>query len=91
MNKPTGAKRTIKGVVFVCYRTGPMQSKWMSEGGRLTVRATLSLSGYFASIDGEAVRSASGKPKQFRTIENAMTAAVKARDLTPDPSPDTEA
>lgn len=70
----TGAlPKTVEGVKFHCYRLGPFQHEWRSEDGRCAAGYRGStLSTFWASIDGKRLMT------RFRSIQNAMRAAVKA-------------
>lgn len=81
INKPTSAKpRTVEGVVFRCYRTGMLKTAWRSDDGRLEAGDNYHSTTYYAAVDGAGIGATptSLRCKRFRSLENAMRAAVKA-------------
>jgi hypothetical protein len=71
--KPTSAKpKIIDGVTFRCFSVGVLRYEWRSDDGRLAAYASYNLATYRATVDGLGVGD-----KKFRTLENAMKAAVK--------------
>ena len=76
--KKTGAKRTIDGVLFECWRIGIMRNEWATADNRITIWRNYNLTGWYAKVDGAFVQSAKvAKPKVFRKIETAARAALK--------------
>lgn len=71
--KPTGAApRTVDGVTFRCFSVGVMLTEWRSEDGRLAAGSSHNHTHNWARVDGTLL------PTKFRSLENAMRAAVKA-------------
>lgn len=77
IGKPTSAPpRTVAGVVFRCHKAGVLHYVWMSENRRLICSQAGSET-YHARIDGKTLQGPR-RGKRFRTLENAMRAAVAA-------------
>jgi hypothetical protein len=75
-----GAPRTWGGVIFRPYRVGIADSAWISDDGRIEVRDRSTYHRtYTASLDGQVLRNAAGKPKYFHSQGAAATFAAEFR------------
>ncbi len=71
--KPMSARtKTVDNVIFRPYRTGVGRYEWRSDDNRLCVGQRGSLSTYYAAVGPERLAT------RFRSLENAMSAAVKS-------------
>jgi hypothetical protein len=78
MEKPTGAKRHVNGVEFVCWHTGINKFEYRSMVG--VIYRSHTLTGYHAQYtNGESVRQPHNpsRRKTFRSFENAAKALIK--------------
>lgn len=74
--------RTVKNVVFRCWRVAVLSYEWRSEDGRCVVRQPPSTDSYIVSVDGEGIRNKADRRKRFRLWITAARAAVdKAREV----------
>ena len=62
--------KVINGVTFRCYKTGIAQSTWRSDDGRCAAWSPAHRNSHRASVDGVGLKT------RFRSLENAMKAAV---------------
>lgn len=70
---PTKARpKVVNGVTFRCYKAGILQYKWQSDDGRCAAYDWPQRMTFGASLDGVSLY------KRFRSLENAMKAAVAA-------------
>ena len=71
--KPTSASpQVIDGVTFRCYHTGIQRYEWRSDDGRCSAGLNPFSSTYYGQADGTTIK------KRFRSLTNAMKAAVAA-------------
>jgi hypothetical protein len=77
-DKRTGAApKVVDGVTFHCYRTGILTTEWRSEDGRLGASLYSQYHAtYVARVGEKYLEWFFGK--RFRSLENALRAAVKA-------------
>lgn len=79
VEKPTSAPpKVVMGVTFRCYPSGILQYEWRSDDARLVAWQCPHRESYRATVDGKGVFAPgrSDRLKRFRTLENAMRAAV---------------
>lgn len=85
--KPTSAPaRTVKGVIFRCWRVAILSYEWRSEDGRCVVCQPYGRDSYIVNVDGAGIRNKSDKRKRFRLWITAARAAVDKARGTPNVS-----
>ena len=69
----SSAVKFIDGIAFRPYRAGA-KIEWRSTDNRITAHSNARMTFYFAAVDGQQIEG------KFKTLENAMSAGVRARD-----------
>lgn len=62
----------VSDITFYCYHIGILRYEWRSHGGRFVAGRRSNTTTYYARVGDETI------PKKFRSLKNAMKAAIAA-------------